>query len=42
MILHFQKGINIIMCIIEIKKKTQIISFVQNFNKIFIFKVNVL
>ncbi len=35
MILNFQKEINVIMYIIEfLKKKTQIISFEQNFNKI--------
>ncbi len=35
MILNFQKEINVIMYIIEFfKKKTQIISFEQNFNKI--------
>jgi hypothetical protein len=39
MILQFQKEINIIVFIIEIKKKTWIISFEQNFNKIWIFKV---
>jgi hypothetical protein len=38
-ILHFQKEINVIMYIIEIfKVVTQIISFEQNFNKIWIFK----
>jgi hypothetical protein len=41
MILHFQKEINVIMYIIEIKKKTWIISFEQNFNNIWIFKVYV-
>jgi hypothetical protein len=42
MILHFQKEINVIMYIIEIlKKKPQIISFEQNPNKIWIFKVYV-
>jgi hypothetical protein len=42
MILHFQKEINVIMYIIEfLKKKTRIISFEQNFNKIWIFKVYV-
>jgi hypothetical protein len=35
MILNFQKEINVIMYIIEFKKKkTQIISFEKNFNKI--------
>jgi hypothetical protein len=35
MILKFQKEINVIMYIIEFKKKkTRIISFEQNFNKI--------
>jgi len=35
MILHFQKEINVIMYIIEFKKKkTRIISFEQNLNKI--------
>jgi hypothetical protein len=39
MMLHFQKEINVIMYIIEIlKKKTWIISFEQNFNKLWIFK----
>jgi hypothetical protein len=33
MVLHFQKEINEIMYIIEIKKKVQIISFEQNLNK---------
>jgi len=43
MILHFQKEINVIMYIIEIlKKKSWIISFEQNFNKIWFFKVYVL
>jgi len=37
MILHFQKELNVIMYIIQ--KKTLIISFGQNFNKIWIFKV---
>jgi hypothetical protein len=42
MILHFQKEINVIIYIVEFfKKKTQIISFEQNFNKIWIFKVYV-
>jgi len=42
MILNFQKEIHVIMYIIEIlKKKTRIISFEQNFNKIWIFKVYV-
>jgi hypothetical protein len=42
MILHFQKEINVIMYIIDFfYKKTQIISFEQNFNKIWIFKVYV-
>jgi hypothetical protein len=39
MILNFQKEINVIMYIIELKKKTWIISFEQNLNKIWIFKV---
>jgi hypothetical protein len=34
MILNFQKEINLIMYIIEILKKTQIISFEQNLNMI--------
>jgi hypothetical protein len=35
MVLNFQKEINVIMYIIELKKKqTQIISFEQNLNKI--------
>jgi hypothetical protein len=34
MILNFQKEINIIMYIIELKKKNRIISFEQNLNKI--------
>jgi hypothetical protein len=39
MILHFQMEINVIMYIIEIfKKYIQIISFEQNFNKIWIFQ----
>jgi hypothetical protein len=33
MILHFQKQINVIMYIIEKKKKTLIISFGQNLNE---------
>jgi hypothetical protein len=42
MILHFQKGINVIMYIIEIfKKQIPIISFEQSLNKIWIFKINV-
>jgi hypothetical protein len=41
MILQFQKEINVIMYIIEIKKKTWIISFEQNFNETWIFKVYV-
>jgi hypothetical protein len=42
MILNFQKEINVIMYIIEIfKNKTRIISFEQNLNKIWIFKVYV-
>jgi len=44
MILNFQKEINVvIMYIIELekKKKTRIILFEQNFNKIWIFKVYV-
>jgi len=41
MILNFQKEIKIIMYIIEISKKIWIISFEQNFNKIWIFKVYV-
>ncbi len=41
MVLHFQKEINEIMYIIEIKKKVQIISFEQNLNKTWIFKVYV-
>jgi hypothetical protein len=39
MILHFRKELNVIMYIIQ--KKTSIISFGQNFNKIWIFKVYV-
>jgi hypothetical protein len=34
MILNFQKEINVIMYIIEFFKKTRIISFKQNLNKI--------
>ncbi len=34
MILNFQKEINVIMYIIKFKKKTQIMSFEQNLNKI--------
>jgi len=42
MILHFQKEMNVIMYVIEIfKKKIWIISFEQNLNKIWIFKVYV-
>jgi hypothetical protein len=42
MILHFQKEINVTMYIIKFKKKkTWIISFEQNLNKIWIFKVYV-
>jgi hypothetical protein len=42
MILKFQKEIHVIMYIIELKKrKTRIISFEQNLNKIWIFKVYV-
>jgi len=41
MLLNFQKKINVIMYIIEFKKKTRIISFEQNLNKIQIFKVYV-
>jgi hypothetical protein len=42
MILNSQKEINVIMYIIEfLKKKTWIISFEQNLNKIWIFKVYV-
>jgi hypothetical protein len=41
MILNFQKEINVIMYIIEFLKKTQIISFEQNLNKIWMFKVYV-
>ncbi len=40
MILHFQKEINVIMYIIGLKKN-QTISFGQNLNKIWIFKVYV-
>jgi hypothetical protein len=40
MILHFRKEINVIMYIIQILK-TQIISFGQNVNKIWIFNVYV-
>jgi hypothetical protein len=41
-ILNFQKEINLIMYIIEFfLKKTRIISFEQNLNKIWIFKVYV-
>jgi len=40
-ILNFQKEINVIMYIIELKKKTWIISFEQNLHKIWIFKVYV-
>jgi len=40
MILNFQKEINVIMYIIELKKNLiRIISFEQNFNNIWIFKV---
>jgi hypothetical protein len=39
MILNFQKEINLIMYIIELKNKIQIISFEQNLSKIQIFKV---
>ncbi len=39
MILNFKKEINVLMYIIfKIKKKTQIISFEQNLNKIWIFQ----
>jgi hypothetical protein len=42
MILHFQKEINVIIYIIDFFIKIiQIISFEQNFNKIWIFKVYV-
>jgi hypothetical protein len=42
MILYFQKEINVIKNINEIlKTKSRIISFEQNFNKIWIFKVYV-
>ncbi len=42
MILNFQKKINVIMYIIKKKlKKTWMISFEQNLNKIWIFKVYV-
>jgi hypothetical protein len=42
MILQFQKEINVIMYIIEfLKKKIWIISFEQNLNNIWIFKVYV-
>jgi len=42
MILNFQKEINVLMYIIEFKKnKIRIISFEQNLNKIWIFKVYV-
>jgi hypothetical protein len=42
MILNFEKEINVIMYIIEFfKKLTRIISFGQNFNKIWIFNVYV-
>jgi hypothetical protein len=42
MILKFQKEINVIMYIIELeRKKIRIISFEQNINKIWIFKVYV-
>jgi len=42
MILNFQKEINVIMYIIELKKKKNwIISFEQNLNKIWIFKIYV-
>jgi hypothetical protein len=42
MILHFQKEINVIIYIIEFFiKKTWMISFEQNLNKIWIFKVYV-
>jgi hypothetical protein len=40
MILHFQKEINLIIYIIELKK-FWIISFEQNLNKIWIFKIYV-
>jgi len=39
MILNFQMEINVTMYIIEIKKKNWIISFEENFNKIWIFKI---
>jgi len=39
MILHFQKEINVIMYIVGKKEINLIISFEQNFNKIWIFKV---
>jgi len=42
MILNFQKEINVICTLLNLKKKqTQIISFEQNLNKIWIFKVYV-
>jgi len=41
MILNFQTEINVIMYIIEFFKKIRIISFEQNLNKIWIFKVYV-
>jgi hypothetical protein len=42
LILHFQKEINVMMYIIDsFYKKIQIISFEQNLNKIWIFKVYV-
>jgi hypothetical protein len=42
MILNFLKEINVIMYIFEFKKKSnQIMSFEQNLNKIWIFKVYV-
>jgi hypothetical protein len=41
MILHFQKEINVIMYIVGKKEINLIISFEQNFNKIWIFKVYV-
>jgi hypothetical protein len=42
MILNFQKEINVIMYIIEfLKKINQTISFDQNLNKIWIFKIYV-
>jgi len=41
MILNFQTEINVIMYIIEFLKKIWIISFEQNLNKIWIFKVYV-